>query len=204
MALAVPDVEFGIWDERCEMTPVLEGHDAVCVAVPPVNWNGYVAYGETPGPKKQDEVIERRSHGVPAVRNEIVEEHGLDLLSSKHESITFGGKSSVEVERLRTDWSKGHDKTLERARQGNAHPRERKPQGRQVTHEAAIDMALANIWGDPAKYPDHRDPIRHGVRGGQCIWASARESDHSEPLNFQLIEQDLEVRNGIVNRGIQV
>ena len=123
MALAVPDVELGTWDERCEMTPVLEGDDAVCVAVPPVNWNGDVAYGETPGPKKQDEVVERRSHGVPAVRDEIVEEHGLDLLSSKHESITFGGESSVEVERLRTDWSEGHDETLEQRAPGEREPR---------------------------------------------------------------------------------
>ena len=73
-----------------------------------------------------------------------------------------------------------------------------------MTHKAAIDMALAHVWGDPAKYSDHRDPIRHGVRGGQCIWTSAREPDHGEPPHFQSIEQDLDVRNGIVNGGVQV
>ncbi len=169
----MPYIEFGIWNERCDMMSVLEGHDVVRVAMPPANGNGNIAYSETPGPKKQDEIIERRSHAVPAVRNEIVEEHGFDLLSSKHDSITFGRESSVEVEHLRTDWSDGGDHDLEHARQGKANPRERKSQARQVTHQAAIDLALAHIWGDPAKYSGHRDPIRHGVRDGKGIWTPA-------------------------------
>ena len=76
---------------RRDSTPcLLQRNERVWLAVPPPYGDGDIRQAEPPRPTEQDRVVHERMELALAAKNQIVDEHGLDVGVAEHPSIARG------------------------------------------------------------------------------------------------------------------
>ncbi len=204
VALAGPDHELDVGQQRGGPVGLVDGHEGVGVAVPPVHGHADVGQAETPGAPEEDEVVDDGLAVATGAAHEVVDDHRLDVGVAQHALVPRRQDAGEGLEGEAGD-GRGHP---DQAGQPQAHRPADEAQ-RLVPLAGQGDQALGQFLvvdrrHHRAHHGDGHHPRGQVVRAGQRVGAAAREADHHEAVVTQAVGHDGDVVTHISQLRVRV